>query len=101
MVFSPSPALRRIRQLVRLIRKHPDLSVKTRNIARHRPQQFGPELRRPERSDLKRPDLNLLDAKLPDPELFMDTSAEHNAIADRTDFDSARRRTSYPGRIER
>jgi hypothetical protein len=91
MVFSPSPALRRILQLVRLIRKHPDPSAKTRNIARHRPQLAGPEFSRPER-----PNLKLLDAKLPDPELFMDPSAEHNAIAERTDLDPRRRRTSRP-----
>jgi hypothetical protein len=96
MIFSPSPALRRIRQLVRLIRKHPDLSAKTRNIARHRPQLPGLEFPRPEL-----PDLKLLDPKLPDPELFMDTSAERNANSDRTDLDSHRRRTSHPGRIER
>jgi hypothetical protein len=94
MVFSPSPALRRIRQLVRLIRKHPDPSAKTRNIARHRPQVSGPP--RPERLGLKLPDLNLVDPKLPDPELFMDTSAERNAIADQTDVDSHRRRTNRP-----
>jgi hypothetical protein len=91
MVFFPSPALRRIRQLVRLIRKHPDLSAKTRNITRRRPQLSGPEFTRPE----------LLDPNLPDPELFMDTSAERNAISDGTDLDSRRRRTSRPGRIER
>jgi hypothetical protein len=91
MVFSPSPALRRIRQLVRLIRKHPDPSAKTRNIARHRPALAGPEFSRPER-----PDLKLLDANLPDPELFMDPSAERNAIADQTDVDSRRRRTNRP-----
>jgi hypothetical protein len=96
MAFIPSPALRRIRQLVRLIRKHPDLSAKTRNITRHRPQQSGPEFPLPEL-----PDLQLLDPKLPDPELFMDTSAERNAISDRTNLDSRRRRTSRPGRIER
>jgi hypothetical protein len=96
MVFSPSPALRRIRQLVRLIRKHPDPSAKTRNIARHRPPLSGPEFSRAERLDLKLPDLNLLDAKLPDPELFMDTSAERKAIADQTDVDSRRRRTNRP-----
>ena len=96
MVFSPSPALRRIRQLVRLIRKHPDLSAKTRNIARHRPRLSGPDFSRAERPDLKLPDLNLLDPKLPDPELFMDTSAERNAIADQTDVDPHRRRTSCP-----
>jgi hypothetical protein len=95
MVFSPSPALRRIRQLVRLIRKHPDLSAKTRNIVRHRPQQSGPELPRPELADLTPADPNL-----PDPELFMDTSAERNAISDQTDLDSRRRRASCPGRIE-
>jgi hypothetical protein len=96
MVFSPSPALRRIRQLVRLIRKHPDLRTETRNITRHRPQQSGLEFPRPELLDLK-----LLDPKLPDPELFMDASAERNAISDRTDLDSRRKRTSRPGRIER
>jgi hypothetical protein len=96
MVFIPSPALRRIRQLVRLIRKHPDLSAKTRNIARHRLQQSGPEFPRPELADLK-----LLDPNLPDPELFMDTSAERNAISDPTDLDSHRRRVGCPGRTER
>jgi hypothetical protein len=94
MVLIPSPALRRIRQLVRLIRKHPDLTAKTRNIARHRPQQSGPEFPRPELADLKLPD-----PKLPDPELFMDTSAERNAISDRADLDSPRRGESRP--IER
>jgi hypothetical protein len=96
MVFFPSPALRRIRQLVRLIRKHPDLNAKTPNIARHRPQRSGPEFPRPEL-----PDLKLLDPNLPDPELFMDASAERNTISDRTDLDSRRRRVSCPGRIER
>ena len=96
MAFIPSPALRRIRQFVRLIRKHPDLSAKTRNIARHRQQQFGPELPRP-----GLPDLKPLDPKLPNPELFTDTSAERNAISDQTDLDSRRRRTSRSGRIER
>ena len=96
MVLIPSPALRRIRQFVRLIRKHPDLSAKTRTIARHRPQRSGPEFPR-----LELPDLNLLDPKLPDPELFMDASTERNAISDRPDLDSPRRRASHPGRIER
>jgi hypothetical protein len=96
MVFIPSPALRRIRQLVRLIRKHPDLGAKTRNIARHRPQRSGPEFPRPELPDLKLPD-----PKLPDPELFMDTSAGRNAISERTDRDSRRGRASHPGHIER
>jgi hypothetical protein len=96
MVFSPSPALRRIRELVQLIRKHPDLNAKTRNIARHRPRLPGPEFSRAERPGRKLPDLKLLDPKLPDPELFMDTSAEHNAIADRTNLDPHRRRTNRP-----
>jgi hypothetical protein len=95
MVFIPSPALRRIHQLFRLIRKHPDLSAKTRNIARHRKQQSGPEFPRPKLLDLK-----LLDPKLPDPELFMDASTERNPISDRTDLDSRRRRASRPGRSE-
>jgi hypothetical protein len=86
MVFSPSPALRRIRQLMRLIRKHPDLPAKTRNTARRLPQRPVPELPGPE---------------LPDPELFMDTSAGRNAISDRTDIDRRQRRASCPGRTER
>ena len=52
MVFFPSPALRRIRQLVRLIRKHPDLRTETRNITQYRPQQSGPEFPRPELLDM-------------------------------------------------
>ena len=96
MIFSPSHALRRIRQLVRLIRKHPDLSAKTRNAARCRPQLSGPEFPRPELLDLK-----LLDPKLPDPELFMDASAGRNANSDRPDLDSPRKRASRPGRVER
>jgi hypothetical protein len=86
MVFSPSPALRRIGQLVRLIRKHPDLPAKTRNTARPLPQRPGPELPDPE---------------LPDPEQFMDSSAGRNASSDRTDTDLRQRRASCPGRIER
>jgi hypothetical protein len=84
MIFSPSPALRRIRQLMRLIRKHPDLPAETRNTARHLPQR--PELPGPE---------------LPDPEQFMDTSAGRNAISGRTDLDPRQRRTSCPGRTGR
>jgi hypothetical protein len=101
MVFIPSPALRRIRQLVRLIRKHPDLSAKTRDITRRRPQPSGPEFPGPEFPRPELADLKLLDPNLPDPELFMDTSAGRNATSDRTDLDSPRRRASCPGRTER
>jgi hypothetical protein len=86
MVFSPSPALRRIRQFLRLIRKHPDLPAKTRNTARRLPQRPGPELPDPE---------------LPDPEQFMDSSAGRNASSDRTDIDPRLRRVSCSGRIAR
>ena len=54
MVFHSSPALRRIRQLARLIRNHPDLPGK--------PQS--------------RP---LPDRELPDPELFVDSSVTKKA----------------------
>jgi hypothetical protein len=91
MVFSPSPALRRIRQLVRLIRKHPDLPAKTRNTPWRSPDLPHPEL----------PHLDLPDPKLPDPERFMDSSAGRNASSDRTDTDWRQRRASCPGRIER
>jgi hypothetical protein len=86
MVFSPSPALRRIRQLLRLIRKHPDLPAKTRNSPWRSLQRPGPELPGPE---------------LPDPEQFMDSSAGRDAISDRTDIDPRQRHVSCSGRIAR
>jgi hypothetical protein len=54
MVFTPSPALHRIRRLVRLIRKHPDLS--------------GPK----KRGALLSQNLHCPD--LPDPAQFVDTT---------------------------
>lgn len=63
MVFSPSPALRRIRQFVRLIRKHPDLPARPRNALRRAPK--------------------VPDPRLPDPEQFVDSSAARDAVSGR------------------
>jgi hypothetical protein len=73
MVFSPSPALHRIRQLMRLIRKHPDLPGKPRNALRRVP-------------------------KLPDPEQFVDSSAVRNDVPGRTKLNSGRKRVACPGK---
>jgi hypothetical protein len=73
MVFSPSPALRRIRQLVRLIRKHPDLLGKPRNAARRVP-------------------------RLPDPEQYVDSSAVRSAVSSRTKLNPGRKRAACPGK---
>lgn len=78
MVFSPSPALHRICQLVRLIRNHPDLPQEARGTARRPPQ-------------LPHPDL-------PDPERFVDSSAGGNAISGRASIDSHRKRANSLGK---
>jgi hypothetical protein len=81
MVFSQSPALHRIRQLVRLIRKHPDLPERPRNAARHA--------------------LKLPDMRLPDPELFVDSSTGCNGDSGRADHKTHRTRANSPGQPER
>jgi hypothetical protein len=73
MVFSPSPAIHKIRQLVRLIRNHPDLTREPRNTPWRSPE-------------------------LPDPAQFVDSSVTNNAIdpdirPDRTDSGPRRKRT--------
>jgi hypothetical protein len=83
MVFSPSPALHRIRQLVRLIRKHPDLPAKSWNAARRTPQLPDPEL----------PKL-----RLPDPEQFVDSSASNNVVSGRASFNTRQKRANCPGK---
>lgn len=72
MVFSQSPALRRIHHLVRLIRKHPDLPERPRSAVRRAPQ-------------------------LPDPELFVDSSTGLNHDPGRTDHKAHRTRANSPG----
>jgi hypothetical protein len=81
MVFSPSPALHRIRQLVGLIRKHPDLPATPRNSAR----------RAPERSDLPLPDLSL-----PDPDRFVDSSASRSTVSGRESLSTRQKRANCP-----
>jgi hypothetical protein len=72
MVFSQSPALHRIRQLVRLIRKHPDLPAKPRSAARRAP-------------------------KLPDPDLFVDSSTGGNPVSGRVSLNTRQKRANCPG----
>jgi hypothetical protein len=83
MVFSPSPAIHKIRQLVRLIRNHPDLTRESRNTP-------WPSL------------------ELPDPAQFVDSSVTNNAIGpdigpdirpDRTDSNTRRKRANCPGSL--
>jgi hypothetical protein len=76
MVFSSSPTLHRIRQLVRLICKHPDLTAKPRNTA-WRPSE------------------------LPDPEQFMDATATQSAVSGRTDLSGRRKRATCPRKTGR
>ena len=77
MVFSQSPALHRIRQLVRLIRKHPDLPERPRNAVCRVPKP--PE------------------TPLPDPELFVDSSTGCNHDQGRKDHQAHRTRANSPG----
>ena len=95
MVFSPSPALHRIRQLVRLIRKHPDLPAKSWNTARRTPQLPNTELPK-----LRLPELKLPELGLPDPEQFVDSSASNNVVSGRASLHTRQKRancTSKPG----
>jgi hypothetical protein len=76
MVFSPSPAIHKFRQLVRLIRKHPDLPSESRNTPWRSPE-------------------------LPDPEQFVDSSVTNNVIGSGQTDSSRRKRTSCPGSLGR
>lgn len=80
MVFHSSPALRRIRQLVRLIRRHPDLPANRRITPWHDPEPFGP-----------------LHSELPDPEQFVDSSVtRHELGTARGDADMRRKHVHRP-----
>lgn len=72
MVFHSSPALRRIRQLARLIRRHPDLPVQPWNT--------------PWRG------LELPYTALPDPERFVDSSVTGNERSARRGDANTRRK---------
>jgi hypothetical protein len=87
MVFFPSPALHRIRQLVRLIRKHPDLPAKSWNTARCTPKLHNTE-----------PKLQLPDLQLPDPEQFVDSSASNNVVSGRVSLNTRQKRANCPGK---
>jgi hypothetical protein len=87
MIFNPSPALHKIRQLVQLFRRHPVSS---------RPSRYAP---------LPGQDLSgrdLFGQDLPDPEQFIDTSVKKTtAMSDTSGSHTRRKRGSSPGRIAR
>jgi hypothetical protein len=91
MVFFPSPALHRIRQLVRLIRRHPDLPAKSWNSARRAPQLSNTELPK-----LRLPDPELPELRLPDPEQFVDSSASNNVVSGRVSLNTRQKRANCP-----
>jgi hypothetical protein len=92
MIFNPSPALHKIRQLVQLFRRHPVPS---------RSSRYAPWPVR----DLSGHDLSgqyLPDQVLPDPEQFIDTSVKKTAaMSDQSGSHTRRRRAGSPGRIAR
>ena len=92
MIFNPSPALHKIRQLVQLLRRHPVPS---------RPSRYAPW----PGQDLSGDDLSgqyLPDQGLPDPEQFIDTSVKKTAaMSDPSGSHTRRKRASSPGRIAR
>ena len=92
MIFNPSPALHKIRQLVQLFRRHPIPSRPSRYAPWPDPDLSGP--------DLSGHDLSGQD--LPDPEQFIDTSVKKNAaMSDPSGSHTWRKRASSPGRIAR
>lgn len=77
MVFHTSPALRRIRQLARLIRRHPDLPVHSWNTPRRSPE--------------------LPNGALPDPAQFVDSSVTSTDLSScRGDVNTRRKHASRP-----
>jgi hypothetical protein len=76
MVFHSSPALRRIRQLARLIRRHPDLPVQSCNTPWR-----GPELPH---------------AALPDPAQFVDSSVSNDRSSRCGDANPRRKHVNRP-----
>jgi hypothetical protein len=82
MVFHSSPALRRIRQLARLIRRHPDLPAHSWNTPWRDLEVSGSEPRTP---------------ALPHPEQFVDSSVTSNEMSlRRGDADMRRKRIHRP-----
>jgi hypothetical protein len=87
MIFNPSPALHKIRQLVQLFRRHPVPS---------RPSRYAPW----PAQDLSGHDLS--DQDLPDPEQFIDTSVKKTAaMSDPSGSHTRRKRASSLDRIAR
>jgi hypothetical protein len=75
MLFHSSPALRRIRQLARLIRRHPDL-----------PAHSSASWRAPELSN----------GTLPDPARFVDSSVSNDRSSRRGDANARRKHVIHP-----
>ncbi len=83
MFFHSSPALRRIRQFARLIRRHPDLPVHSWN---------APRCDNPDQPH----------AALPDPAAFVDSSVSHGVHTGLPDPNLRRKHANCPGsRAER
>jgi hypothetical protein len=97
MIFNPSPALHKIRQLVQLFRRHPVPSRPSRYTPWPDQDLSGPDLSGP---DLPGDDLSRQD--LPDPEQFIDTSVKKTAaMSDPSGSHTRRKRASSLGRIAR
>jgi hypothetical protein len=92
MIFNPSPALHKIRQLVQLFRRHPVPS---------RPSRYAPwPCRDLSGQDLSGHDLSGQD--LPDPSQFIDTSVKKTAaMSDPSGSHTRRKRASSLDRIAR
>jgi hypothetical protein len=89
MIFNPSPALHKIRQLVQLFRRHPVPS---------RPSRYAPwPCRDLSGQDLSGHDLSGQD--LPDPSQFIDTSVKKTAaMSDPSNSHTRRKRVNCTGR---
>src|SRR5882757_114916 len=76
MLFHSSPALRRIRQLARLIRRHPDLPAHSSNAPWRAPE--------------------LSNGTLPDPAQFVDSSVSNDRSFRRGDANTRRKHLNRP-----
>jgi hypothetical protein len=95
MIFNPSPALHKIRQLVQLFRRNPVPFRPPRYAPWPCHERSGQDLSGHDLSGQYLPDL-------PDPEQFIDTSVKKTAaMSDQSGSHTRRKRASSPGRIAR
>jgi hypothetical protein len=95
MFFHSSPALRRIRQLARLIRRHPDLPVHSWNAPRNAAKSAAQNAARCSSSDQ-------LNAAPPDPAQFVDSSVSNGVPTGLLDPNTRRKHANCPrSRAER